>query len=80
MIGKLFYAIQIYIYIYIYKFKDKAFHNNIWENWEQSVHTLGDIGLQCSLCDASRSTLNLMFSKIRIEGPGIDAIKFKVPT
>ena len=43
----------------IYQFIDKAF----LENWNQNLHTLGDIGLQDNRCVASRSTLNLMFSK-----------------
>ena len=53
------YAIQIKIYEYI----DKVFLNNIWENWNQNLHTLGDIGLQGNRCGASRSTLNFVFSK-----------------
>ena len=56
---KIFYAIQIKIYEFI----DKAFLNNIWENWNQNLHTLGDIGLQGNRCGASRSTLNFVFSK-----------------
>ena len=57
--SKIFYAIQIKIYEFI----DKAFLNNIWENWNQNLHTLGDIGLQGNRCGASRSTLNFVFSK-----------------
>ena len=56
--SKIFYAIQIKIYEFI----DKAFLNNIWENWNQNLHTLGDIGLQGNRCGASRSTLNFVFS------------------
>ena len=40
-----------------------AFLNNIWENWNQNLHTLGDISLQGNRCGASRSTLNFVFSK-----------------
>ena len=40
-----------------------AFLNNIWENWNQNLHTLGDIGLQGNRCGASRSTLNFAFSE-----------------
>ena len=54
------YAIQIKIYLFI----DKAFLKNIWQNWNQNLHTLGDIGLQGNRCSASRSTLNFVFSKI----------------
>ena len=56
---KIFYSIQIKIYEFI----DMAFLNNIWENWNKNLHTLGDIGLQGNRCGASRSTLNFVFSK-----------------
>ena len=37
----------------IYQFTDYAFLNNIWETWNQNVHTLGEIGLQGNQCRPS---------------------------
>ena len=51
------------IQIKIYQFIDRAFRNNIWENWNQNLHTLEKVGLQDNRCGASWSTLNFVFSK-----------------